>query len=145
MKATLTNLGTVPVPLTSDQNGGLAVSLDPGMPYTVDDDKITVATVGDNPSFREDLKEALGNLYDLALKLITFWKQHQAQPKIVGADIVNIRIVAGDTNNLRVTGDDKNLDQEVVKGSTRDVSMKDYIEIRQLGIVSADPNQVEAP
>lgn len=144
MKATITNMGTVAVPLTSTQGTGLAVALEPGVSFILDDDGVTVATVGDNPSFVEDLKEALGNLYDLAVKLITFWKEHP-QPHEGGMHpVVSVRILAHEGNAIRVTGDDKNLDKEIVPGSTQDVTMKDYIELRQLGVSSA-ATQPEAP
>ena len=147
MKATITNLGTVPVPLTSTQGTGLAVSLEPGAAFTLDDDATTVATVGDNPSFEEDLREALGHIYEVAIKLITFWKAHPKPKGAQGHPLVKIRIIAGEGNALRVTGDDKNLDHEVVQGSTYDATMKDYVEIRQLGVAPGNPNssQLEAP
>ena len=58
MHATITNLGTVPVPLYSTQDKGFAYDLDPGEGYTIHSEAVTVASVGDNPTFREEVEEA---------------------------------------------------------------------------------------
>lgn len=144
MKATITNLGTVAVPLTSTEGKGFAASLEPGVPYSLDFDWVTVAVVGDNPSFMEDLGEALKDLKELAIKLIVFWRSHP-QPHEGGSHpVVSIRVAAATGNDIRATGDDKNLDVEITGGGTNDVTMKDYIELRQLG-VSGAATQPEAP
>lgn len=143
MKITVTNLGTVAVPLTSSQDKGYATAIEPGATVLFDAAPVTIAVVGTNPSFTEDLKEALGNVYDLAVKLILFWKAHP-QPHDGGTHpVVSIRITA-DTP-VRCTGDDKSLDVEIPAGSTRDVTMKDYVELRQLGLANDPQSGPEAP
>lgn len=145
MKATITNLGSVTVPLTSTQGGGLAQILEPGVAFTLDDPDITVAIVGDNPSFTEDVKEALGEVFDLAIRLITFWRSHPKPKGEDGHPVVNISVAAGDDNAIRLTGDDKNLDVAVPAGSTRVTVMKDYVELRQLGLANDPQAGPEAP
>jgi len=145
MKATFTNLGTVPVPLTSTQGKGFAASLDPGLPYILDAADVTDVTIGDNPEFTEDLKKALGDVFALAIKLLTFWREQPVPQGATGVPEVRVRIVAAEGNSLRVTGDDKNLDHEVVPGSTYDAVMKDYVQVLQLGLAQQNINMQQAP
>lgn len=134
MHVTLTNLGTEDVPVTSSQGNGYAAMLHPGHPHTVSDADVTVLTVGDNPTFAEDLREALESVAALARRLIAFWKEHTPKDADAGKPIVRVRIVAGESNSLRVTGDDRNADTEVTPGALYDAQAVNYVEIRQLGV-----------
>lgn len=132
MQVTLTNLGTEEVPVTSSQGDGFAALLQPGVAFTVDDDQLTVLTVGDNPSFMEDFKDAMEGIADTIVAIIKFWEERPA-PKAGEDPFVRVRVVAGD-NSIRVTSDDRNNDYEVVPGSTYDASAPNYVELRQLGV-----------
>ncbi|GAB3773737.1 hypothetical protein GCM10028796_46650 [Ramlibacter monticola] len=144
MNVTLTNLGAEALPLTSSQGGGVALSLKPGEPYSFADQTVTIATIGDNPDFLEDLQDALSSIAKKAIELILFWREHASRPKDSDTPLVRVRVVAGPTNAIRCTGDDKSLDVEIGGGATVDVVMPRYVELRQLGVGGA-ASQPEAP
>lgn len=137
MKATLTNLGTVDLPIASSDNGGYVTTLKPGMPLTVNDPMLLTATIGDNPPFLEDLHKALSDVAKKLKELIMFWRRNQPEPHADGAVLaapVWVRIFCADTGGLRVMqGDDRNRDHDMAMNETFDASADNYIELRQLG------------
>lgn len=148
MKVIITNLGAVAVPLSTDQAGGLAAQIDAGGSYALDSDEFSVVTVGDNPSFREDVREALENVAAVLKKLVTFWREHPEQQKGKGkaaAAVVHLHVENVHTDHgLRMRLGDTNQEQEVLPGSSAEVEAPDYIELRELGISNAAV-QPEAP
>ena len=130
MNVTFTNLGTTDIPLTSTQGKGFAVLLQPNVPYNLNTPDVTAVTVGDNPSFTEDLKKAMSDIW----KLVTTWNNRpKASPLTTAQQIV--RIEADASNSVRVTTDNKNLDYEIVAGTAHDAPVTNYVEVLQLGLV----------
>lgn len=144
MKATITNLGAVPIPLTSSDGAGLAAQIEPGGRFVLDDKEILVVTAGDNPSFKQDLTTAIGNLYKVALTIIMFWRAHPQPAGAQQVPVVSIGIVAHPLNGIRVTSDDKNLDYDIPPGGSYDATRNNYIELRELG-GGGPADQPEAP
>jgi len=132
MKVILTNQSTVPVPVSSTDGDGLAAELKYAEPYSIDDDKLTVVTVGDNPSFKEDAAEAFGKVFAFFTQLLTFWREHA--PKVAAeGGAVRVRIDNRGATGLRVRqGDDVNLDFEVAPQTFGDAASPNYVELREL-------------
>ena len=133
MKVTLTNQGTVAVPLASSQGDGFVASLEPGKPFVLDDTDITIATIGDNPPFLEDLRSSLSAVAEKLVELITFWREHTPQPK-AGTQALVVSITATGSDVRVLQGDDRNQDHNMAKGETFLASSPNYIELRQLGV-----------
>jgi len=136
MKTTITNLGTVDLPIASSDNGGFVTTLKPGMPYTVDDTKIVTATIGDNPPFLEDLQKSLSGVAKKVKELVMFWRHAQPEPHggAPAPAAVQVRLVCLDAGGLRVLqGDDRDLDHDMVMSETFEAKASNYVELRQLG------------
>jgi hypothetical protein len=131
MHITVTNTGTVAVPFYSTDDKGFAVDLEPNEPYTIDTEAVTVASVGDNPSFREEVEEALEDLLDAIASLVMFWrrKQPDADPAPVSVSIWN-----QGTNGLRVLLGSNVNEVQVEPGATYTAKAPEYVEIRELGV-----------
>ena len=131
MHATITNLGTVPVPLYSTQDKGFAYDLDPGEGYTIHSEAVTVASAGDNPTFREEVRDAIEDLLEAIAALVMFWKRKQpdADPAQVSVSIYN-----EGTNGLRVLLGSNVNEVQVAPGETYAANAPEYVEIRELGV-----------
>jgi hypothetical protein len=131
MHITVTNLGTIAVPFSSTQDKGFVYDLQPGEPSTVDSAAVTVASVGDNPTFREEVEEALETLLENIASLVLFWrrKQPDADPVPVSVSIWN----QGD-NALRVLLGSNVNEVQVEPGATYEANAPEYLEIRELGV-----------
>ena len=131
MNVTFTNLGTVPVPVYSTQGKGFAYDLDPGEGYTIDSEAVTVASVGDNPTFREEVSDALEYLLESIAALVMFWKRKQpdADPAKVSVAIHN-----QGTNALRVLLGSNVNEVQVEPGDTYAANAPEYVECRELGV-----------
>lgn len=145
MKVVLTNLGKAAVPAVSTEDKGYAFELQPDVPFNVDSDAITVLTIGHNPSFKEDLIDALENIGTLVKRLITFWRDHAAVTEdgkpVVRVHVDNVHLEHG----LRIRqGDDVSNDIELAPGATVEAECVDYVELREQGISNA-AEQPEAP
>lgn len=127
MNITLTNLGATAVPYSSSKGAGFAMQLEPNEPATTNSAEITVSSVGDNPTFREELKEA----FDTLVELIQFWRDRQvAEPP----HIVRVRIVNHGPNALRVLLGSNTNEVQVEDGESYEASAEEYVEIRELGV-----------
>lgn len=127
MNITLTNLGETTVPYSSSKGAGFALLLEPNQPTTTNSEEITVSSVGDNPTFREELQEALEAL----LELIQFWRERQAKEP---PHIVRVQIVNHGPNALRVLLGSNVNEVQVEAGTTYEASAEEYVEIRELGV-----------
>jgi hypothetical protein len=134
MHIVITNTGPVAVPFSSSKDAGFVFMLEPGEPYSLDNEKVTVANVGDNPSFMEELRDSLKNLVDVLGKFLTFWRDHSAAIDGLGNAQITARIENKGTNGLRVILGDNTVDYTVEPGTTYDASAVEYIEIRELGV-----------
>lgn len=134
MHIVITNTGTVAVPFSSSKDTGFVFMLEPNEPYALDNDKISVANVGDNPSFMEELRDSLKNLVDVLGKFLTFWRDHSAAVDGLGNAQIDARIENKGTNGLRVILGDNTVDYTVEPGMTYNARAVEYIEIRELGV-----------
>ena len=151
MKVALLNLSTLEVPLVCTQGEGFVVTLEPGASHLIDDDEVTVITIGDNPTLREDLKDFVEDVADAFVRLVTFWRQHapKAEPKMMGAHpapVVKLKIDNQHAaHGLRVMpGDDRAKDFELQPGETSQAIGLDYIELRELGVGEAEDSTDQA-
>jgi len=152
VNVTLINLSTLEVPLVYKQGGEtLVLPLEPGATHVVDDARVTVATVGDNPSVREDMRDFVDDVADAFVRLVTFWRAHapKGEPKMIGAHpapVVKLRIDNRHaTHGLRVMpGDDRAKDFELQPGESSEAIGLDYIELRELGVGDAEANTDQA-
>jgi len=147
MNVTLINMTTVEVPLSCTQGDGFAVQLDPGAAYAIDDDRVTVVTVGENASLREDVTDFLDDVRDALLRLVTFWRAHapKAEPMTSGAHPAPVVKVMIDNSRgvrgLRVLqGDDRTNDFEIGPREKAEATGLDYVELRELGVGEAEDN-----
>lgn len=131
MNVTFTNLGTVSVPVYSTQDKGFAYDLDPGEGYTIDSEAVTVASVGDNPTFREEVEDALETIVEAIAALVLFWKRKQpdADPVPVSVSILN-----HGPNALRVLLGSNVNEAQVEAGETYAANGPEYVEVRELGV-----------
>lgn len=131
MNVTFTNLGTASVPVYSTQGKGFAYDLDPGEGYIIDSDTVTVASVGDNPTFREEVEDALETIVEAIAALVMFWKRKQpdADPAQVSVSIYN-----EGANALRVLLGSNVSEVQVNPGETYAANAPEYVEIRELGV-----------
>jgi hypothetical protein len=127
MHITLHNLDTVAVPFSSPDNKGFATMLEPGTPTTIDSPDVTVGSVGDNPTFREEFAQAFEQL----LALLTFWRERKGteDPRIVHVAIEN-----HGPNALRVLLGSNTKERQVIAGETYTATADEYVEIRELGV-----------
>lgn len=119
------------MPLYSTQNKGFAYDLDPGEGYTIDSEAVTVASVGDNPTFREEVEEALETIVEAIAALVMFWKRKQpdADPALV-----NVLILNEGTSALRVLLGSNVAEVQVEPGVTYEANAPEYLELRELGV-----------
>jgi hypothetical protein len=131
MNVTVTNLGTVAVPFSSTNDKGFAQMLEPQQPYTLESEAIVVASVGDNPSFREEVEEALQTLLESITALVLFWRRKQPD-----ADPIRVRVTIENhgANGLRVLLGSNVNEVQVSPGSTYIADAPEYVEIRELGV-----------
>ena len=135
MKAAIINTGTIPLPVSDGESKGFAAIAEPGQVLTIDLPALHVVVVGDNPSFKHDLTEALKKVAQKAIDLILFWLRNPKQEVDEGKPVIRIQLTADKSNSFRVLlGDDRTMDMEVVGGETANLLALDYIEIRQLGL-----------
>lgn len=134
MEAVFINLGDAPIPIGSTRAQGFLDPLNPDEPYSVSGEGFTVVTVGDNPSFKDELKQAFQNIYAVFERIVTFWRNHQKQ-KSASLDVfVRVRIENKGPNDLRVILGNNANDAVLTAGSSGDFVAPEYIEIRELGV-----------
>ena len=136
MEAIFTNLGDAPIPIGSTRAQGFLDPLNPDEPYSVSGSDFTVVTVGDNPSFKEELKDAFHNIYKVFERIVLFWREHsRAESETHSLDlVVNIKIQNKGPNDLRVILGHNGNDTVLVSGGTADYLAPEYIEVRELGV-----------
>ena len=128
MNLTLTNLDTAAVPFASSKGRPAFVAqLEPNVPFTKDAPTIVVASIGDNPTFREELKEA----FDALVDLIKFWRDRKAAEP---PHTVHVRIENHGPNALRVLLGSNTNEVQVEVGATYEATAEEYVEIRELGV-----------
>lgn len=136
MEAIFTNLGDTPIPIGSTQKPGFLDPLNPDEPFTVGGSGYTVVTVGDNPSFKEELKEAFANIAAVLERILFFWREREGRTDD-GEElelIVRVRIENKGPTDLRVILGNNVNDEVLPSGQTRDFIAPEYIEIRELGV-----------
>lgn len=146
MNVTLINMTAVEVPLSYRRGQDFVVSLEPGGSHSINDERVTVITVGDNPSLREDMKGFVEEVGDKLLRLLTFWRQHApSEQKMVGArpaPVVRLAITNDDPDHgLRIMpGDDQAKEFELQPGESCEAIGLDFVEIRELGVGEDEDN-----
>src|SRR5262245_6066021 len=107
MKLLIFNNSDMELPISSKDEGGWAEACSPGVSYSLDRDKSDVVTLGDNPSFVEDLKDTAQKVVALFERLATKWKTKEnsisgetAKP-MVNVTLTNqgekgVRVILGD-------------------------------------------------
>lgn len=136
MEAIFTNLGTAPVPIGSTRAAGFLDPLEPNSPYSLSGEGYTVVTVGDNPSFKEELKDAFQNIYKVFERIVLFWREHARTESPTNSleVVVNVRIENKGPNDLRVILGNNTNDTVLVSGGSADYLAPEYIEVRELGV-----------
>jgi len=134
MHVVVTNLSTLAVPFSSDQGKGFATLLNPGVPHTLDSADVTVANVGDNPDFVEELKDSVSGLLESLGKLLTFWKDHASTSGEDAGPEVHVSLENRGINGLRVLLGSNVNELTVQPGTTHELTSVGYIEIRELGV-----------
>ncbi|HXD04440.1 MAG TPA: hypothetical protein VN680_00195 [Burkholderiaceae bacterium] len=131
MNITVTNLGTVAVPFFSTQDKGFVVPIEPNQSHTLNSTAVTVTSVGDNPTFREEVEEALETLVEAIASFVMFWKRKQPDEDPV---IVRVMIQNHGTNGLRVLLGSNVNEVQVEPGVTYEANAPEFVEIRELGV-----------
>lgn len=134
MNVILVNLGSVAVPVSSSQDKGWATMLDPNEPFILNSPAVTVASVGDNPSFSEELTEGVQNIIEQLGKLVTFWRDHTEQQIEGSPGTVLVQIENRGPNALRVLLGINTNEVTVNAGTTYEAEAPGYVEIRELGV-----------
>lgn len=134
MQVTLTNLGAVAVPFSSSQDKGFSTLLEPDEPLEFDSEATTVANVGDNPDFVEELTEGVKAFVEGLAKLVTFWRDHARASDALGAAEVRVQIENRGTNGLRVLLGSNVNEVTVPPGEAFEATAAEYVEIRELGV-----------
>jgi hypothetical protein len=127
MNITLTNLDDVAVPFSTQQDKGFSMTLEPGEPKQFNETQVTVASVGDNPTWREEIEQGFKALF----ALLAVWHQRKgiAPPHRVVVEIENhgpnaLRILLGsNVDEVQLAADD-----------SYTAAGPEYIEIRELGV-----------
>jgi len=135
MNVTITNQGNaaVPIILGTNTSGEALAIVDPGALYAVADDAATVVSVGDNPSFLEEVKESLSNIAEV-LKRIAFWREQRPTPQEGDDTGVAILIENAGPNDLRVLSDANTNETFIAAGSSGVAQAQRYVEIREQGV-----------
>ena len=129
MHIVVTNLSTLAVPFSSDQDKGFVTLLEPSVPYSFDSAAVTVANVGDNPDFLEELTESFQKL----VGYLKFWKA-KSNETYGGVPEISVKLENKGTNGLRVLLGSNVEEVTVQPGTSTDLSSPGYIEIRELGV-----------
>lgn len=139
MNVTITNSSDIACAIT---DGEWVDVIGPKASFTSSD--ATVLILGDKPSVREQLEAGLKAIGELAKRVLE-WMARRQQP-LEGHTPAPIAVEIKNTgvNAVRVILDDGVTDSELAPGATQPFEAKDYIELRELGLVAQDPNQHEA-
>jgi hypothetical protein len=119
------------VPVYSTQDKGFAYDLDPGEAYSIDSEAVTVASVGDNPTFREEVEDALETIVEAIAALVLFWKRKQPDADPVP---VKVLLLNHGPNALRVLLGSNVNEAQVEPGMTYEANGPEYVEVRELGV-----------
>lgn len=143
MNVTITNTGPTPVPVVTGSatpDGELVPILKPGDAMTIDDPAATVVSVGDNPTFFEEVSAALAGFAAVLtgiLKALTQWwaEHHEKSGAAEGLpDPVKVQIENHGANAVRVILGSNTNDATVSPGATFSGEASKYIEFRELGV-----------
>ena len=135
MNVTITNLGPVAVPFASTDHEGFVQSIEPNEAATTNDPEVVIASVGDNPTLREEFDEGREELRDGLVKLVTLWREHRPEGFSDDADpVVKVSIFNRGQNALRVLLGSNTNEWEVRPGQTFVAEAPGYVEIRELGV-----------
>jgi hypothetical protein len=134
MNVTITNNGPLAVPVvtgTASSEGEALALVEQGATYAISDDAVSVVSVGDNPSFFEEVKESLANIAEV-LKRLAWWREHKPDLQ-AGESGVNIEIANAGPNPLRVLSDSNTNESFIVGGASGTATATRYVEIREQG------------
>lgn len=136
MQAIFTNLGDALIPIGSTKAQGFLDPLNPGEPYSVDGADFTVVTVGNNPSFKEELTEAFQNIRAVFERLIRFWQDHVRNSEAPDDMdlVVRVKIENKGPNDLRIILGNNANDAVLTAGNSGSYVSPEYIEVRELGV-----------
>jgi len=129
MNLTITNRGDVAVPFSSSQGKGFAQVIEPQQAYTLNSEAVTVASVGDNPTFAEEIGDALQALAAVFARLVGTWRKVEPEPHVVHVEIENLG-----TNSLRVLLGSNVNELQLASGETFVAQATGYVEVRELGV-----------
>lgn len=134
MNINITNRGmtSVPIVLGTTAAGDPLALLEQGATHTIADDAVNVVSVGDNPSFVEEVFEALGSIAE-ALKRIAWWRDHKPTLQ-EGEPGVVVTIDNTGANDLRVLLDANVNETFIPAGTSNTVQAERYVEIREQGV-----------
>jgi hypothetical protein len=134
MQVIITNLSSVAVPFSSSDDKGFAVLLEPNQSHTLDSEAVTVANIGDNPSFGEELADSFKGLVDVLVRFITFWKDNATRTGASDKAQIHVNLSNHGSNGLRVLLGSNTNEVTVQPGASQDLNSEEYIEIRELGV-----------
>jgi len=143
MYVNVKNLGTIATPLTSMQAQGIAVDVDPGETYTIDNPAMTLATFGDDPGFAEEFAEDLSEVADTVRDFIEQYRDRvDAQGEgddedgtEAGEVYCSIENVGPHTVRV-ILGADNTNERHLGAGETFSAQAPGYITIRELEVGS---------
>lgn len=139
MNLTLTNNGTVPVPIAN--RAPWAEVLEPDTPMTVDTNQ-SVAIIGLKPSVRDQFEQAFETLSASAKALVEAY-QNRTLPNMPTDQTPEVAVTIDNhgPNSMRVILGDGVTDHNVAPNSSFKAVAKGYIELRELGLVNPNINQ----
>ena len=129
MNITLTNLEAIPVPFCSSQGKGFAITLQPNTPEPFISTEVTVASVGDNPAFRDALGDVAKNMLHFLVGMLTVWRDKQTAPPPHPVRVLidnrgpkSLSVLQGSTTNV----------WQLAPGQSYTAQAGGYVEIREL-------------
>jgi hypothetical protein len=146
MYLTLTNITEEPE-AAATPDGAFAIVLHSHTPTSFNQEAEGVLVIGDKPDLRETVEQAAGALEQLVRDLVhrILGRKRHAEQRTGKPEDVRVVIANHGANPVRVILGDGVRDVEVPPGSQQTCSASGYLELRELGLVQADPNQIEAP
>lgn len=122
------------MPIGSTKKPEFLDPLNPGEPFSVGGESYTVVSVGDNPTFREELTEAFENIVKAFARIVTFWREHEGNLDETQEVIVRVKIENKGPNDLRVILGNNLNDEVLPSGQSSEFVAPEYIEVRELGV-----------
>jgi hypothetical protein len=144
MNIVITNRANEPVSVLSTDEGGWHEEVQPGEPLTLYRVDTDVIIIGDKPGVSEQIKEGLG----VVKKVVDAVRETlHAKPKpkstLPEQPMIHVLLTNNGPNSVRVILGDGKTASDVPTGVTYEAIAPGYVEVRELGVLAADPNQKE--